>query len=171
MDSFTIDYNMRFMLSDNPIHPLVYKVTKIEDVFPLGTYKVTLKQDHYDPSVDDAQEKLCGYNVDLTLKPSEDIDNTIRLQVDGAKPELHIGGSKRNIALITENPVKIKWAYYLDGVPFDESTLLLFNIEESENSVNISAKKDYSLIGSIVRIRAFNGKNLIDEFVELEVKR
>lgn len=171
MDSFTIDYNMRFMLSDNPIHPLVYKVTKIEDVFPLGTYKVTLKQDHYDPSMDNAEEKICGYNTDLTLTPSEDVDNVIKLQIDGTKPELHIGGSSRTITIVSEESVDIEWCYYLDGVPFDENSSEHFDIKESDRGVSIAAKKDYSLIGSIVRIRAFNKKNLIDEYVELEVKR
>lgn len=54
-ETMTIDYNIRFMISDNTLYPKTYEVTKVMDTFPLGAVKVILKQDHYNQHTD-----LCG---------------------------------------------------------------------------------------------------------------
>lgn len=56
----TIDYNMRFILSDNPINPKVYEVWKIVDSVPLGITKVVLRQVIYNSHTD-----FIGTNEDL----------------------------------------------------------------------------------------------------------
>lgn len=58
-DTMTIDYNIRFMISDNILYPKTYEVTKVMDTFPLGSVKVILKQDHYNSHTD-----LCGIDFD-----------------------------------------------------------------------------------------------------------
>lgn len=163
----TIDYNMRFMLSDNPIHPLVYKVSKIEDLFPMGIYKVTLKQDHYDPEVDNAEEKICGYNVNLKLTPHKEINRKVHLEVDGVRPELHIGGSKRIISVVSDDELAVEWSFSCAG----EAVTDKFTIEVTANTAEISVEKDYSLIGKILTVYADNETLGIHESIELEVKR
>ena len=64
-DTITIDYNIRFMISDNTLYPKTYEVTKVMDTFPLGSVKVILKQDHYNQHTD-----LCG--IDETHKYFDD---------------------------------------------------------------------------------------------------
>lgn len=48
----TVDYDVRFMITDNPIHPKTYEVSKVEDTFPLGLLKITLVQDHFNVHTD-----------------------------------------------------------------------------------------------------------------------
>lgn len=48
----TIDYDIRFMITDNPLHPKTYEASKVEDTFPLGLQKITLVQDHYNNNTD-----------------------------------------------------------------------------------------------------------------------
>jgi len=45
----TIDYNMRFLISDNQRNPLAWEVAKREDMYPVGITSITLKQSLYDP--------------------------------------------------------------------------------------------------------------------------
>ncbi|WP_346961253.1 hypothetical protein [Clostridium sp.] len=59
-DSLSIDYNLRFMISDNIKHPKTYEVTKIMDAFPIGITKIILSQTHYNSHTD-----FCGTNEDL----------------------------------------------------------------------------------------------------------
>lgn len=56
----TIDYNMRFILSDNPLHPKAYEVWKIVDSVPLGITKIVLRQCMYNSHTD-----FVGTNLDL----------------------------------------------------------------------------------------------------------
>lgn len=48
----TIDYNTRFMLSDNPLHPRTFDVTKIFDTAPFGITKFVLSQCLREPHKD-----------------------------------------------------------------------------------------------------------------------
>lgn len=41
----TIDFNTRFMLSDNPLHPKIFRATKVTNTAPFGITKCVLSQD------------------------------------------------------------------------------------------------------------------------------
>jgi len=72
----TIDYNTRFMLSDNPLHPRTFDVTKIFDTAPFGITKFVLSQCMREPHRDfnGSSEELKKYNsyVDASLIPTFD---------------------------------------------------------------------------------------------------
>ena len=55
----TIDYNIRFMITDNFLYPKVYEVTKVMDTLPIGCVKTILKQVHHNKHTD-----LCGIDRD-----------------------------------------------------------------------------------------------------------
>ena len=48
----TIDYNMRFLISDNKKNPIAWEVSKREDTFPVGITKITMKQSLFNPNTD-----------------------------------------------------------------------------------------------------------------------
>lgn len=52
LETNTIDYDMRFMFTDNKLHPKCFRVTKMSDTFPLGITKVILRQDMYNAHKD-----------------------------------------------------------------------------------------------------------------------
>ena len=165
-----IDYNDRFMLSDSIVRPLVYEVSKIEDAFPCGASKFTLKQDHYNKAADNAVLKICNY-YDPPGTPKESVKEKYELEYSGTTPTLRIGGSSRNIQvtpLYDETP-PITWSYSFDGqdnLTKDELTDH-FVIEEYTEHIIISAVKSFDNLGKVLKITASE----IDAYIELEVKR
>lgn len=168
----TIDYNDRFMLSDSPVRPLVYEVSKLEDVFPLGATKVTLKQDHYNPSTDNVELKICNYYQSPILPEGTDKLETFSLSFSGKDPTLRIGGSKRTITANIPNEFMksdILWSYSFDGI--DSKDLSdYFIIEETNDSVSISAAKNFDALGKVIKITA-TLESGASSSIELEVIR
>ena len=144
------------MLSDSSVRPLVYEVSKLEDVFPLGTTKVTLKQDHYNPSTDNVELKICNYYQSPILPESPDKLETFSLSFSGKDPTLRIGGSKRIITANIPNEFmksNISWTYSFDNENLIELSNY-FIIEEDNGSVAISAIKNFNSLGKIIKITA-----------------
>lgn len=164
---YYIDYDTRFMLSDNPVKPLVYSVTKREDTFPLGVYKVTLCQAHFNPAVDCPELLICDY-YDSPLNNPDD-DNQIELICSGANKILHIGGSPRTI---TASKNIVEWSFALDNINKSlEEICVDFNVVIQENKLIISAKDNFNLIGKKIEIFA-NTPEVNDlSSIYLEVKR
>lgn len=50
--TYTILFNQRFLISDNPDNPQAYEVTKIKDTSPLGIMRVYMKQCEYNAHTD-----------------------------------------------------------------------------------------------------------------------
>lgn len=159
------------MLSDSSVRPLVYEVSKLEDVFPPGTTKVTLKQDHYNPSTDNVELKICNYYQSPILPEVPDKSETFNLSFSGKDPTLRIGGSKRTItANIPDNLFEsnISWTYSFNNNSEDLSDY--FTIEETNDSVTISAKKNFNSLGKVIKITATLTCGLSSS-IELEVIR
>ena len=71
-DSRYIQHDERFMITNNVIDPKVYRVTKVQDLVPLGLVKMTLKQTEFDPRVDNSDLLLCNYYDRMgEIKPIE----------------------------------------------------------------------------------------------------
>lgn len=122
----TIDYNIRFMLSDNDIIPKTYEISKVLDTFPLGTIQCTLAQCHYDEQID-----LCGRDFDYfgdnnihrvcdfktSIKPSNDIDISKMWSLTGSNDKLYVYGYPQVITAISENEntnIVYKWKIFID---------------------------------------------------------
>ena len=145
----TIDYDHRFMLSDNVTHPKVYSVSKVEDTFPLGAIKITLTQAHYDAATDNAELGICNY-YDSAITPIEEgthVPVNATLSMNGISPILHKGGSARKIeANITDENgdvlnVEPQWYFKLNGVDVDYADLTdyVFSFGENKRFVSIKA--------------------------------
>lgn len=156
-----IDYDMRFMLSDNKVHPLVYQVSKRTDTFPVGIQKITLSQHHFDPHCDNVELGVCDYYSPITEHP--DISDTPKVQeisisYTGTKPYLYIGGSSRVVTgtiyntegqeIVLDN---YEWTFKLDNVDCSQEQLEdYFSLTINKNKIEISAKKDYGNVGKIL---------------------
>lgn len=86
LETKTIDYNVRFMLSDNDIYPKTYEISKVLDTFPLGVIECTLTQTLYNQHTDfvgkdfeyfgdDSVHRVCDF-YKSTIKPDEHLDTS-----------------------------------------------------------------------------------------------
>lgn len=167
----TIDYNDRFMLSDSMIRPLVFEVSKLEDTFPCGVTKVTLKQDHFNKVTDNVKLKICDY-YDSPVIPQEPEIEDIVLSCSGTNRALRVGGSKRTISVASDIKDKsVIWSYEFNGNKLSVEELSNdFEISEGKNTLSIKALLNYNNLGKVIKIIA-TLPNKQPSSIELEVMR
>lgn len=128
----TIDYNIRFMLSDNDLIPKTYEISKVLDTFPIGTIQCTLAQTLYNKHTD-----FCGKDFDYfgdnsihrvcdfyqsSIKPDKDtstgeVPQITNWKLYGSNEELYVYGYPQVITAIPEKEttLKIKWKLFIDN--------------------------------------------------------
>ena len=124
----TIDYDTRFIISENRKFPKVYEVTKVEDTYPLGVIKVTLAQCHTNNNDDNAETGLAGSNY--AVRDTETKTQTGKLVAKmncEAKGIFYKGANTKILYSIYDETGNIKevsptWHYYI--WMFDESKKL-----------------------------------------------
>ena len=186
----TINYDVRFMITDNPTHPKTYEVTKVEDTFPLGIFKITLVQDHYNahtdvckvlndvdyPELNDGQiHMICNYN-DSELPPiikDKEVSNSIwYLSEVGEK--LYINSTPQIIYALTEHEDAVfdnKWNIFLDNqlYAFEElDGYFEFVVDDINCSLSVKAV-NRNLAGYILKVSIGNQSGTYYDFVEMEV--
>ena len=136
-----IDYDQRFMITDNNKHPLVYTITKREDTVPLGVTKFTLSQSDLDNERDNVELGICDY-YSSKVSPKENVTPSGGYSVitySGMTKTLKAGGSYKtyyanfydsNNTLLTN--ISAIWDYS----SFDAN---LFKISTSGNQITIKA--------------------------------
>lgn len=173
----TLDFEMRFMLSDNPIHPTTYGITKMTTVTPIGITKIVLKQDHFNKEKDNVELKICDYYDTVQSIPKEELPKRVSLSLSGSNSLLYINGNKRTIEAHCpeDENFKVSWTFELDGKELPDSDISkYFEVELSRHTIAVKAKKDYSLIGKRLRIYAdfqFDELNTRRTYQDLEVVR
>ena len=187
----TIDYDVRFMITDNPLHPKTYEISKVEDTFPLGLLKLTLVQDHYNMHTDickildddeDAPIELkdgkihmiCNYTRS-GLPPivnEEKIESKWYLSKVGEK--LYINSTAQVIYALNDDGATDfdnVWNLALDGESYSFEDLVdyfEFIKDETNNSLTIKAINKV-LAGYILKISIGNKTGLYYDSVEMEV--
>ena len=177
-----IDYDMRFMLSDNEIHPKVYKVTKVEDTFPLGAIKLTLVQDHFNEAVDNVELKVCDF-FNNAIKPivKEPPSYNVEIKYNGTSPVLHKSGSARILTVIItdesgntvtgDESISSDWKFYIGDTEYPEAELTDFKVTHFENAKKISVSaKQSATVGTILRVTYGSVESGYFDDRELEVK-
>ena len=128
----TIDYNIRFMLSDNDVIPKTYEISKVLDTFPIGTIQCTLAQTLYNKHTD-----FCGRNFEYfgdnnihrvcdfhksNIQPDKDISTGevpqfTNWKLSGSNEELYVYGYPQVITAIPEKEttLKVKWKLFIDN--------------------------------------------------------
>lgn len=128
----TIDYNIRFMLSDNDVYPKTYEISKVLDTFPIGTIQCTLAQTLYNKHTD-----LCGRDFEYfgdndihrvcdffksSIKPDEGLDNSGQTSgmwtLDNSSEQLYVYGYPQIITAIPKDKdttITYNWKIFIDN--------------------------------------------------------
>ena len=128
----TIDYNIRFMLSDNDVIPKTYEISKVLDTFPIGTIQCTLAQTLYNKHTD-----FCGKDFDYfndnsihrvcdfyksNIQPDKDtstgeVPQFTKWILSGSNEELYVYGYQQVITAIPEKETTSipKWKIFIDN--------------------------------------------------------
>lgn len=175
----TIDYDMRFMLSDNSLHPKVYTVSKVEDTFPPGVIKITLTQGHYDPAKDNVELQLCDYYTNaVTPRNVEDKGFHAEISFSGSEPVLHKSGSYRKISVrvFDDEGQEVtdftpSWHLRLNGedVAFDKLETFVITMATDYKSFKIRALKTAN-VGDILTVTCQYDEDGYYDSIELEVQ-
>lgn len=166
----TINYDLRFMITDNPIHPKTYEVSKVEDTFPLGVLKLTLVQDHYnahtdvcrildDPDTPDILNDgkvhmICNYTVpEIPIEDIEEPDDdgttvnpTQAWYLSEVEEKLYINSKAQIIHVLNDSGNKNfdhlrSWQIYLDDVQYQfEDLTEYFELIKDEENNTLSIK-------------------------------
>ena len=115
-DTFTINYNHRFMITDFRRQiPLVWAVSKVEDSTPIGLITLKFTQETYSPSLDNKELMLCNYyNSELAPKVADteiEPKGTVSIQYNGVSPTVKVGGSYKVFTPVFSNASVVvdKW--------------------------------------------------------------
>lgn len=94
-DNRTLDYETRFMITNNYLSPRVFEVTKIIDASNPGIVKYSIKQDVFDEHRDNRDLGICDYYSkvgELKITPPVENDN----------PETYVGTIKEMVLVNDE---------------------------------------------------------------------
>lgn len=185
----TIDYGMRFMITDNEKYPKTYEVTKIMDTFPLGNTKVTLSQSHYNEHTD-----LCAKITDENIILN---DNKVHMICDYYKsslppiteekvpsswkllevnPKLYVKGQPQIIKAVPdiETNTTCEWHIFVDGEEYTDKldeleSYLDIKFDDNDNNSLTIAAINKVLAKYIIKIAVFDANKTYYDSVEMEV--
>ena len=127
----TIDYNIRFMLSDNDVYPKTYEISKVLDTFPIGVIECTLAQTLFNQHTD-----LCGKDFEYfgdnsihrvcdfyksSIKPNPDTEEEQPIAnwtLTDVNEKLYVNGQPQTIKAIPsvdETVVSYDWHLFIDN--------------------------------------------------------
>ena len=186
-DTNTIDYGMRFMITDNLIYPKTYEATKLMDTFPLGTLKVTLGQSHYNEHTDlcgkyqleeigddeEVMHMICDYNKS-PIKPTtpKDEDETV-WKLEPVNSKMRIKYAIQIKAITESSPiVPCVWKIEYKGVTYTDFTdsglesfeIKTINIPDPNISILSVKALNKDTIGNAIKVICND-----DDFTEMEV--
>ena len=160
LDSLTIGYNKRFIISDEKRYPpLVYQVSKIEDTQPIGLTTFKFTQETFNPSADSAELMICDYyssEVEPTPNNSnETVGGTATITYNGTKPTVKVGGSwKIFTPTFSDETVTVdKWTISDENVDISSNTN--YTIERDGEKLKLKVNLNYELIGKVLIVQLF----------------
>lgn len=190
----TITYNDRFIISDRTVNPLVFHISKVEDMYPLGVTKFTLSQGHFDPTKDNAELKLANYYAseiepekeEEIVIPEEDVKVAYsKITLNSKKLTIPLGANKKTLKVTyydkdgkeTENINRTIW--FLSGEQngktyTDEEIRNIFDVyfdSSSSRELGIKIPKNdttYDLVGLVVTFTVNKGRRT-ESSIQLEV--
>ena len=174
LETQTIGYNTRFLISsEGRFPPLAWKVTRINDVGPIGLTRMCLSQDLFNDSVDDADLMIANYKSS-EIKPIQPATptptNDIVITYNGNKPTVRVGSQKVFTAnLSDENHFDIKWSIS-DGVntyssSYDNTTMTYgdYTMITTDRTLTLKVAQNYDLVATVLTITAESADGSIGE--------
>ena len=192
--TMTLDYDVRLMITDNPIHPKTFEISKVEDTFPLGLLKVTLVQDHYNAHtdackifdrVDDPIELndgkmhyICNYYKSglppITESVQQFDSKTSKWYLSEVGEKLYVNGTAQVVYALSDSDITgfdNKWNIFLDGESYTDEELsgYLDIVKDAKNNLLSIRAINKDLAGYILKISIGSKSGLYYDFVEMEV--
>ena len=182
-----IDYGIRFMITDNPLHPKCYEISKLTDTFPLGVTKVVLKQCHYNEHTDfcgvdeeffgdEEMHMICDF-YKSSIKPISPTDQpkSTTWTLSEVNEKLYVHGEPQVIQAIPseETTSTCEWHIFVDGEDYTDKLVDLVDyldvsFDEINHTCTIAAiNKD--LAKYIISIKIYDADKSYYDFVEMEV--
>lgn len=156
-DTQKINYNMRFLISDNQENPIAWEVSKIEDTFPPGIIFITLKQDLFNPKTDNKELMIADY-YKSSIIPSEEKETSITYN---GKAELKVGGGYK---IFSVEDIDDSFRWDISGVPEDK-----YEYITEGNEIKIKVVNDYNLIGSVITLSLLSEGEQVLSSIEIGV--
>ena len=169
----TLFYNQRVSLSSfvDGHEPIVWRVSKVEDISPVGINKITFYQDNWDQNNDyierDDNGQIIGIWCDYfesNIEPTTPTEPTTSvysiISYSGSKPELKTGGNYKKLTVTfyddggVIDPIDGVWTFTIDG-------------EDAAELLSVQTQADYSSLDqNQIRIKfigddSYIGKNLV----------
>lgn len=162
-DTAAIPYGQRFLISDpRRKTPLCYAVANIVDTMPIGLTKFVMKQEQFNPELDNAE--LANYKdtiIPPVLPENQSIVRDVNITYNGTKPTVKAGGAfKTFTASFSDGAVVVdKWVVTdSNGMISDDC---ITKIEDGELKLKVVA--NYNLIGTVLTINVFGSDGSIGE--------
>jgi hypothetical protein len=172
-DTFTINYNHRFMITDSrrPI-PLVWAVSKVEDSTPIGLITLKFTQETYAPTLDNKELMLCNYygsSITPEVPDTEtELKKTAAITFNGTDATVKVGGSYKIFTPVFSNESVTVERWTISDEDGDISTdTENYIIEYVGSQLKFKVARNYYLIGKVLIIQVFGSD---DSSAELKVK-
>lgn len=160
-DTFTINYNHRFMITDSrrPT-PLVWAVSKVEDSTPIGLITLKFTQETYSPTLDNKELMLCNY-YNSPIEPEipdveTELKSTAAITYNGTAPTVKVGGSYKVFTPIfsDESVIVDKWTISDENGDISADTEN-YIIKYDGQKLKLKVAQNYLLIKKVLIVQVF----------------
>lgn len=184
--------NMRMVVSSKTRHPIVWKITKCENLQPLGIQTLTFYQNYWNDNTDylekDSNGNIIGawadyYESGITpVEQPSSSDNTssVKCIVSASTTTIKTGGSYKTLSLtVSDNTGDItdsysdstlSWSCYIDGDNISDN--VIWKNDAKFNVVKLKLPLDRSQLGKLLKIKCAIQKDadtIESEVLELEI--
>lgn len=158
---------MRLLISDNQVNPIAWEISKIEDTMPLGITYFTIKQDLFNPVVDNKELMIADYfKSNIEPENADEVEETHDIKIKFNSPAvIKVGGSYKTFSAVSEtesfNSSLLNWI--VDGLSDEEYSYTI-----SPATIKLKASKNYNLIGKVFSLNLYYNGILVDS-IQVEV--
>lgn len=162
--------NMRVLVSAYTKHPLAWKVSKVENVQPIGVQKLVIYQDYFDQNKDyiekDSDGNIIGmwadyYDSDIEPIEPDPITNKLNSEIISSTPKIKVGGTYKLLTLkiydddhneITDNysNATFSWKCSVDSEDLTEK--VTWFVVKSNNQIKIKFPNDRTYLDHILDV-------------------
>lgn len=164
-DTFTINYNHRFMITDQrrPV-PLVWSVSKVEDSTPIGLLTLKFTQETYSPELDNKELMVCNYYGSPVTPEVPDAETELKtlasITYNGTAPTVKVGGSYKIFTPVFYDKTATvdKWTISDENGDVTSDTEN-YAVDYDGDKLKLKVAKNYYLIGKelIVQVKGTDG--------------
>lgn len=184
--------NMRMVVSSKTRHPIVWKITKCENLQPLGIQTLTFYQNYWNDNTDylekDSNGNIIGawadyYESGITpveQPPSSDNTSSVKCIVSASTTTIKTGGSYKTLSLTASDNTgditdsysdsTLSWSCYIDDNNISDN--VIWKNDTKFNVVKLKLPLDRSQLGKLLKIKCAIQKDadtIESEVLELEI--